>query len=106
MFQRSNILKLSAALLLCVFSLKAVVRLELHNALHTNKTQSSTTEHTSGKFAASCTCLDDFLTPFTETEEQQLVFNSQSFQTLTSVYNKPLIHVYPVYTSLRAPPFC
>jgi hypothetical protein len=65
----SFILRLAAFFLLAVFSQKMGGGLLVHNLLHTQTSIPSQKDDKSKEINYACSCLDDFLMPFDETEE-------------------------------------
>src|SRR6266540_3520773 len=95
--------KITAFILMLVFSQKMGMSLYLHNWLHTGRQSSATSTPVSNeeiKFA--CSCISDFTLPVTETalieipEPQKLVMNPVSSPAV------PVVFKY--FHSLRGPP--
>jgi len=104
---RLIISKCSAFFLLLIFLQKNGGGLLIHNSRHTSneKRELPGGENKKGNTANyGCSCLDEFLTPFTETELS--VFSSPVIITTarTLTYKKDILSRTSVYSLLRGPP--
>lgn len=88
---RSFIIRCAAIFLLLVFSQKSGAGLLLHNALHT---ESSIT----------CSCIDDFLMPFTEADQPAIALIPEKHQLPVAFFADDIHFHTSVFTSLRGPP--
>jgi hypothetical protein len=99
------ITKLTALLLILVFSQKMGMGLYLHNWLHAPQQHTSSSKPVSSQeIQFACGCFSDFSLPFTETTVPAL---QVPVTTLCAVYNTPVFTipaVYKYFHSLRAPP--
>lgn len=104
---RPFILRCAAFFLILVFSQKAGAGLFLHNLLHGTSSNNRVPQQENEKskdLSYTCSCIDDFLMPFTETEEP-----SYSQPVLTFVIPVTFFEgLIPFHTSilffLRGPP--
>lgn len=78
------------------------VGLYLHNLFHTKDYKTSPAGNKSVKY--SCNCIDDFTTPFTETDAIELPPVASAFSELSSFYKESILFSFHFYNSLRAPP--
>lgn len=107
MRNRPFILRCAAFLLILVFSQKAGAGLFLHNFFHSGiaKNESAEQQHKQEKgFSYACTCVDDFLLPFTAEEEPVYAEPVLDFATSVTFFEE----IIPFHTSvlyfLRGPP--
>jgi len=79
--------------------------LYFHNLFH-NKDykQSATTVPDNKSVQLACNCIDDFTTPFTETEIIDLPGITPLFADHTSFYKESTSYSFHLFNSLRAPP--
>jgi len=99
-----TITKITALLLMLIFSQKMGMSLYLHNWLHAAKLHSTASKSTSQEIKFACGCINDFTLPFTETATYEV-------QVPPSIKQQPLSPpvvsyptVYKYFHSLRAPP--
>ena len=99
-----TITKITALLLMLVFSQKMGMSLYLHNWLHASKLHSAASKSATQEIKFACSCINDFTLPFTETATYEVpVPQSIIQQPLSSpVVSYPTIYKY--FHSLRAPP--
>lgn len=99
------ITKLTALLLILVFSQKMGVGLYLHNWLHTPQQHTTSSKPVSSQeIQFACGCINDFTLPFTETTVPTL---QVPVMTVSILHNAPAFTipaVYKYFHSLRAPP--
>ena len=99
------ITKLTALLLMLVFSQKMGMSLYLHNWLHAPKQHSTSSTPLSGQeIQFACGCINDFNLPFTETTVPAL---EVPVITVTRPQGAPVFTipaVFKYFHSLRAPP--
>jgi hypothetical protein len=103
---RSFILRCAAFFLLLVFSQKTGVDLLLHNLLHESQDSKSSPlqKDSKNEISYSCSCIDNFLTPFAEAEETfiPVVSATQLAKTVFLPGDAPF-H-FALFPSLRGPP--
>ena len=104
---RLIISKCSAFFLLLIFLQKSGGGLLIHNSRHTSneKKELPGGENKKGNTANyGCSCLDEFLTPFTETEVS--IFSSPVIviPTYAIVYKKDILSHTSIYSFFRGPP--
>jgi len=102
---RSFILRCATFLLLLAFSQKTGAGLFLHNLLHAESTTPvQQDDKKSRDISFSCSCIDDFLMPFTEADATVLVppFANHSICLSSSPVTIPFRPA--VFSSLRGPP--
>ena len=99
------ITKLTALLLILVFSQKMGMSLYLHNWLHASKQHiPSSKPISSQEIQFACGCINDFTLPFTETTVPDIPVPVTTIKQVHSspVYVIPIVYKY--FHSLRAPP--
>ena len=105
---RSVIQKCTALFLLLVFLQKTGVGLLFHDLVHAKAIAAEHASNKSGDNSISyaCTCIDDFLMPFTQAEEP--VVSPVIVKHIIPVehYASTIPFYSPVYSSLRGPPAC
>ena len=104
---RPIISKCAAFFLLLIFLQKNGAGLLVHNSRHTGneKKELPAGENKKGNTANyGCSCLDEFLTPFTETELQ--IFSSPGIviPTYAIIYKKDILSHTSIYSLFRGPP--
>jgi hypothetical protein len=107
MRSRPFILRCAAFLLILVLSQKAGAGLFVHNFLHNTAANNNTTgqENENGKdFSYACSCIDDFLMPFAETEGVAYPQPVSDFTNLVSIFKEHISFHTPVFSFLRGPP--
>ena len=107
MRNRPFILRCTAFFLVLVFSQKAGAGFFLHNLFHSNiaSNKNSSQQHEESKDTNySCTCVDDLLMPFTETEVPAYSFPLASFTTLNTFFKEDILFTCSVHSFLRGPP--
>lgn len=103
---RKFILRFSAFFLILIFSQKTGAGLFVHNLLHAKNANDPSKPENENKNGISyaCNCIDDFLTPFTETDEP-VCFQNNIKHTIPVVFLKEDIPFRTViFSSLRGPP--
>jgi hypothetical protein len=100
---RGLILKFSAFLLLMILLQKTGVGLLLHNSKHSNADRKEIPGESKKENAISytCRCLDEFLTPFAETQLTDVVRSPANFNV---AYKKAILPGLSIYSLLRGPP--
>ena len=102
---RPAILRIAAFLMILVFLQKAGAGLFIHEIFHTDKkTESSIPSGEKNQQGYSCTCIDDFLMPFIETDEPVCSFIPLATASPVTYFNEAIPYIAPLYSSLRAPP--
>lgn len=99
------ITKLTALLLILVFSQKMGMSLYLHNWLHAPKQHTAESKPISSQeIQFACGCINDFTLPFTETTVPDIPVPVTVVKQVyaTPVYAIPAVYKY--FHSLRAPP--
>ncbi|MEI9944451.1 MAG: hypothetical protein WDN26_09570 [Chitinophagaceae bacterium] len=104
MQKRSFILRSAAFFLVLIFSQKAGTGLFLHNLLHTKSAKEVPHQQNKNDLNYACTCVDDFLTPFTETEEFVCIQNISEHVIPVTFFEARISFRAPVHSSLRGPP--
>jgi len=104
---RRFILRCATFALLLVFSQKVGADLFLHNLFHgqdlSRSSLPSQKEDAKG-ISFACNCIDDFLMPFTETEEIVLPTPVTEYQTPTSFFRTGISFRPVISSALRGPP--
>ena len=101
------IVRCTAFFLLLVFSQKAGAGLFLHNFFHSSIVNNKSTEqeHKQEKgFSYACTCVDDFLLPFTAAEEPLYSLPVPAFATPFTFFKESVPFHPSVLSFLRGPP--
>ena len=103
---RQLILKFSVFLLLLILLQKTGVGLLLHNSKHSNVDRKEIPGENKKENAVNytCSCLDEFLTPFTGTQLALFADVVMSPSILTIAYKKTILPGLSVYSLLRGPP--
>lgn len=103
---RPLILRLAAFFLILLFSQKAGTGLFLHNWLHTSsiKTELPGENKQGNEVNYSCSCIDDFLTPFDEVAEPVYSPAISPLESPFSFYTNETPFHNPVLAFLRGPP--
>ena len=107
MRNRPFILRCAAFFLILVFSQKAGAGLFLHNFFHSSiaKNESAKQQHKQEKgFSYACTCVDDFLLPYTAADEPVYSLNVLAFATPLTFFEEPIPFYSSVLYFLRGPP--
>jgi hypothetical protein len=91
--------------LLLVFFQQIGAGLYIHNLLHNDKSQTHSQQNEAAKeISFACSCVDNFLTPFTEADElvveQPLVIHA----TATDDFAESIYYTSIIFPSLRGPP--
>ena len=81
------------------------VGLFLHNVLHVTETNQETPSSNDNAISFACNCIDDFSSPFTETEHIDLTTFSSYPVVLFSFTEQDVPAAFYLFNSLRAPPF-
>jgi hypothetical protein len=100
----SLILRLSAFLLLAVFSQKMGGGLLVHNLLHTQTSKTSQPDDKNKDISYACSCVDDFLMPFDEVTEPQFIAQSAFLNSQYSFYSSEVYRYRTFHFSRRGPP--
>jgi hypothetical protein len=100
----SLILRLSAFLLLAVFSQKMAGGLLIHNLLHTQTSKTSHPDDKNKDISYACSCVDDFLMPFDEVTEPQFIAQSSSLISQYSFFTSEVYRYRTFHFSRRGPP--
>lgn len=104
---RSIIFRFATFLLLLIFSQKVGAGLFLHDLLHTANANSKNPlqEKENGKdIAYACNCIDDFLTPFIETDEPVVFADVLLHVTPVNFFKEDIFFTSRIFSSLRGPP--
>ena len=103
---RPFILKIAAFLLIIVFSQKAGAGLFIHELFHTDKTSTEFPLQSDGKNQSgyACTCIDDFLMPFVEADEQVCIQPLSVPASPFTSFSDDIPFVATIHSSLRGPP--
>ncbi|MBK7561872.1 MAG: hypothetical protein IPQ06_02510 [Chitinophagaceae bacterium] len=104
---RPFILRVAAFLLVLVFSQKAGTGLFLHNLFHSILVNHNTPqpENEKGKdFSYNCTCIDDFLMPFDETEKPVCSQPVLDPRIPVAFLEEPIPFHTSIFSLLRGPP--
>lgn len=106
MKQRAGILRITAFLLLLIFTQKIGIGLALHNFFHQPfAVDSSAKQDAQGKdFSYACTCADDFLAPFTVADEMEIPAPVVKFVVTGSTGLFAILPQNSIHSSLRGPP--
>lgn len=91
-----HIVKVLAVVFILLFSQKIGAGLFLHSWLHVNDNKENITY--------SCTCIDDFLTPFDETPETVISQPVSVFNSAYQFYNSDVVSFAQTFAALRGPP--
>jgi hypothetical protein len=94
-----------AVIFLLLLGQKFGVGLFLHNVFHAteaNKAESSSSNDNTISYA--CNCVDDFSSPFTETENIKVPSVNSFPDPLFSFYQRSSFTSFYLFNSLRAPP--
>lgn len=100
---RSFILRVAAFFLILVFSQKAGAGLFYHDLFH----KISTTELPAGhqkEVSYNCTCIDDFLMPFTGSDELVFTTPVSNYSITNDFFEDRLAFQTLIQSSLRGPP--
>jgi hypothetical protein len=100
----SLILRLTAFLLLAVFSQKMGGGLLVHNLLHTQTSKTSQQDEKNKDINYTCSCLDDFLMPFDEVADPEFTVSSAPLISQYSFYSSKVYTYRTFHFSLRGPP--
>jgi hypothetical protein len=106
---RPVILRSIAFLLILIFSQKSGAGLFLHNFLHAKNIIAAHPENEDQKskdMSYACTCIDDFLMPFEETEETVCTEAVLPVTTPLVFFEESIPFHTPIFSSLRGPPAC
>ena len=101
----NRIKKITAFILMLVFSQKMGMSLYLHNWLHTGKQLTATSTPVSNeeiKFA--CSCISDFTLPVSETAVMEIPLPGKLVMNPVSSPAVAVPRIYKYFHSLRAPP--
>lgn len=103
---RSFIVRCAAVFLLLVFSQKTGIDLLLHNALHTAKVSEKTPgqKDRDNTVNYSCSCIDNFLTPYIETDEPAVAIVVKTEVIIHECLPAQLSLRSLTYVDLRGPP--
>jgi len=104
---RRFILRCASFVLLLVFSQKVGVGLFLHNLLHnqdTSRPLQSSSKEGAKEISYACNCIDDFLMPFTGSEEPVIVAPLVSHEAPLSFFRTDIPFRSAFHPSLRGPP--
>ncbi|MBN8880124.1 MAG: hypothetical protein J0I32_21450 [Sphingobacteriales bacterium] len=104
---RRFILRCATFALLLVFSQKVGVDLFLHNLFHgqdLSRPLLPSQKEGAKEISFACNCIDDFLMPFTETEEIVLPTPVTEYQTPTSFFRASISFRPVISSALRGPP--
>lgn len=102
---RTIIFRFATFLLLLIFSQKVGAGLFLHDLLHTANAKYPLQEKGTGKdIAYACNCIDDFLTPFIETDEPVAFTTILLHTTPVDFFKEDLVFTSRIFSSLRGPP--
>ena len=107
MKRHSFIVSCTAVFLILIFSLKAGAGLMLHDLLHINIVNIKHPQQENKKDKDSnytCTCIDDFLMPFTATEVPAYSAPVLAFVTPPVFFEENIVFYSPVHSLLRGPP--
>ena len=107
MRRRSFIIGCTSVFLILIFSLKAGAGLFLHDLLHTNAANNKYPQQENKKDNAAnynCTCIDDFLMPFTAAEVPVYSMPVLAFITQHVFFEENIPLTSPVLSLLRGPP--
>jgi hypothetical protein len=107
MRMRPVILRYIAFFLLLVFSQKAGAGLFVHNLMHktsSNKTSPEQDNQKDKEIGYSCSCIDDFMMPFMEADEQVFTAPLVSVHSFFSSYHENIIFCDTILSLLRGPP--
>jgi hypothetical protein len=103
----SLIIRCTAFFLMLVFSQKTGAGLLFHNLLHTNKAVNhipSQQNDSSKEIGYTCSCIDDFLTPFVEADKLIVSPVGTTLITVNEFLPATIRFYTHVFSSLRGPP--
>ncbi len=103
---RKHIVKVMAVVILLVFTQKIGLGLYFHNLIHPTTSHASTKDGPISEKATNlnCSCIDDFLLPFTEPSKEDIVPANFHITPLTSFYEADILQTSHYFSSLRGPP--
>lgn len=107
MRRHSFIVSCAAVFLILIFSLKAGAGLFLHDLLHKNIENNKHAQQENKKDQNTnynCTCIDDFLMPFTGGEQLVIFQPIPGVADLFTIFKEKFTFHTLVYSSLRGPP--
>lgn len=103
---RSFIIACTAVFLTLIFSLKAGAGLFLHDLLHNNTANKSPLDDNKkeNEVSYNCSCIDDFLMPFTAADIPVYSIYVPDFKTIPIFFEENILLNSLVLTHLRGPP--
>ncbi|HSU27319.1 MAG TPA: hypothetical protein VLJ68_02990 [Chitinophagaceae bacterium] len=103
---KKHIVKVMALVILLVFTQKIGLGLYIHNQIHPATSHSFPTDGPISEKASNlnCSCIDDFLLPFTEPSNENIVPANFHTTAFISFYEADIRQVSHYFSSLRGPP--
>ena len=103
----NSVIKRSIAiLLLLIFLLQMGAGLCIHNLLHTKSLAEQVhSKHNDAKgITFACNCVDNFLTPFIETDQPVVLPQQTTYTVFTGYFTEKIYFTSLIFSSLRGPP--